>query len=260
VLDYNAEADQYDASRGGTERAAAAARAIEHLLPAPTRILLDVACGTGIVTRRLSSPGRFVAGVDRSPGMARMAASRLPHAVILGDATRLPVASGSVDAVVIIWLLHLLTDAAPVLAEAARVLRPGGVLITTVDKNQSTFAVPSDVAEVTRESREPYAQHASDRFERVVAQAEKHGLRPAGETTFRGTGQGRTPPQWREQLLAGRMPWFRPPGHHHTSPNTERAEENTEGAEALLQALAELPDQDAARPDPVYRLIALTAA
>jgi hypothetical protein len=56
------------------------------------------------------------------------------------------------------------------------------------------------------------------------------------------------------------MPWFRPPGHDHASPNTERAEENTEGAEALLQALAELPDQDAARPDPVYRLIALTAA
>ncbi|NEB79499.1 class I SAM-dependent methyltransferase, partial [Streptomyces sp. SID14478] len=47
----------------------------------------------------------------------------------------LPFADGTFDAVTSVWLLHLLDDAAPVIAEAARVLRPGGVYLTTVDKS-----------------------------------------------------------------------------------------------------------------------------
>jgi hypothetical protein len=117
VTDYCAEAATYDASRGGEARAAATAEAIERLLPAGARTLVDVACGTGIVTRRLRHPARAVLGLDRSPGMLELAAGRLP-------------------------------DAAPVLAEGAQVLRDGGVLVTTVDKDEAAFSVESDIAEV----------------------------------------------------------------------------------------------------------------
>jgi len=245
VLDYNLEADRYDVTRGGEDRAAAAAEAIEELLPEGTGTVVDLACGTGIVTRRLLTPARRVLGVDRSVGMLTLASGRLPQ-VVGGDATRLPLESASVDAIVLIWLLHLLTDAEPVLAEAARVLRPGGVLISTVDKNQAAFEVPSDVAAVTQRVREAYTRSASDRRDRVVAQAAGHGLRPVSETSFVGVGQGRSPRQWQEEIRSHRTPWFR--GIDST---------DADPAGDLCRDLAALPDQERPRPDPVYRLIAL---
>ena len=73
VLDYDREAEHYDATRGGDARADAAADAIETLLARAARgveRVADVACGTGIVTVRLARPGRRVIGVDQSAGMA----------------------------------------------------------------------------------------------------------------------------------------------------------------------------------------------
>jgi predicted TPR repeat methyltransferase len=66
VINYDLEVDRYDESRGGETRAAAASAAIEQLLPVGVRLLLDVGCGTGVVTARLRRPGRTVVGVDRS--------------------------------------------------------------------------------------------------------------------------------------------------------------------------------------------------
>jgi ubiquinone/menaquinone biosynthesis C-methylase UbiE len=255
MLDYDGEAQVYDASRGGEERAAAAAEAVERLLPAGTRTLVDVACGTGIVTRRLRGPGRTVLGADRSPGMLAMASGRLPNAVVTGDATRLPVRSGSVDAVVLIWLLHLLPEAAPVLAEAARVLRPGGVLITTVDKTSAAFRTDGDTSDTSDNSDNsdlaalvapvlrPYRETATDRFDSVAELGARHGLRPVGETVFSGVGQGRSPRHWREQISTGRDAWTRRPDPAQVA--------------RLCDDLAELPDQETARPDPLYRLVAL---
>ncbi len=257
MLDYDSEADHYDASRGGEGRAVAAAKAVTHLLPNGTRTLVDLACGTGIVTRHLADEGRLpakepghdqgrvVIGVDRSPGMLARASRRLPGSVVLGDATQLPLATASVDAVVIIWLLHLVPDAGPVLVEAARILRPSGVLITTVDKDESAFAVPSDVAAVTQQVRAASAPAASDRRDQIIALAGEHGLRPAGETSFPGTGQGRSPRQWQEQILSNRTAWFR----NVNGPDADQAA-------ALCRDLSRLPDQERPRPDPVYRLIA----
>lgn len=152
--------------------------------------MLDIACGTGIVTRRLLRPGRTVIGVDRSPGMLVPAAQRIPGGAVCGDATRLPFASGSVDAVVMVWLLHLLPDPEAVLAEALRVLRPGGRLVTTVDKEAAYFTENSDLARATAELRHQYTPHAPDRPARIRDWAAAHGLRPVGEARFPGTGQG----------------------------------------------------------------------
>jgi ubiquinone/menaquinone biosynthesis C-methylase UbiE len=243
VLDYNAEAETYDISRGGEARAVAAAEAVERLLPRATRTLVDVACGTGIVTMRLGRPDRRVLGVDRSPGMLSRASDRLPGSVLLGDATRLPIGPGSVDAVVLCWLLHLIPDAEPVIAEAARVLRTGGVLITTVDKDAAVFRDGSDIAELMAPLLGEYVADVVDGLGHVTELAAKHGLRPAGRTEFLGAGQGRSPRQWQEAVRSGRVPWGR------------RA---TAGEVAgLCDGLAALPDQEAARPDPRYKLLAL---
>lgn len=171
---YDAEADRYDETRGGDDRAQAAAAALHRLLPQRGTVL-DVAAGTGIVAAELAALGHLVHGIDLSDGMLRKASIRLPGHVVRADALALPVADGSVAAVTAVWLLHLLEDSEPVIAEAARVLRRDGVLLTSVDKRES-----QRVAEGRR--------HASDRpqdgLALVTDRASRHGLELAGATTF----------------------------------------------------------------------------
>ncbi|MER5933469.1 class I SAM-dependent methyltransferase [Streptomyces sp. NPDC002054] len=238
MVDYDAEAEAYDAMRGGVPRAEAAARAVLGLLPPDTATLLDLGCGTGIVTCRMARPGLRVLGVDASPGMARMALGRgVP--VALASATRLPLPDARVDAVSAVWLLHLLHDpgaVAAVVAEAGRVLRPGGVFVTTVDKDAG-HDVGSDVDAVLAPHRRALA---SDEADAVTAYAASAGLRPAGRARFRGHGQGRTPNAMAEGVLAGRYASLLEP-------------QNTVPAE-LVARLGALPAPDTPRGEPTYEI------
>ncbi len=245
MLDYSREAAGYDATRGGDERADAAADAIRSLLPAGAKSVLDVACGTGIVTMRLVADGRHVIGVDRAEGMLALAHDRLPGALVRGDATRLPVAGGSVDAVVMVWLLHLLDmrQVEQVVAEGSRVLRPGGVLITTVDKNDAGYATGSDVADLVGPIRSRFAAPQRDAAGTIIELSEAHRMAVAGEAVFTGHGQGRSPQQWAELIRNVKQDWMRAAG--------------PEIVGGVLRKLAELPGQDVPRAEPVYRLLAL---
>ncbi|KUL69311.1 class I SAM-dependent methyltransferase, partial [Streptomyces sp. NRRL WC-3605] len=171
MLDYDKEAERYDASCGGEARAEAAAAAVLGFLPEGTRRLLDVACGTGIVTRRLAAAdGLSVTGVDLTLAMARRAAARLPGSILLADARRLPFRDGSFDAVISVWLLHLAAtpeDVRALVGECARVLRPGGVYVTTVDK-AAAHNVGSDIDAVLAP---PPRRPATDEADRVRSHA-----------------------------------------------------------------------------------------
>jgi SAM-dependent methyltransferase len=240
VLDYDKEADAYDASRGGEPRAAAAADAVLGLVPASVGRLLDIACGTGIVTRRLAAarPAMRVTGADLTYAMARMAARRLPGAIVLADSRTLPFPDATFDAVTSVWLLHLLDEpeqVRAVVAECARVLKPGGVYVTTVDK-AAAHDVGSDIdAVLAPRPRRP----APDAALLVETYAAALGLRPAGQARFRGRGQGRSPRRTAADLRRG---WFTqlPPG----DPLTERFAERLEA----------LPDQERPRADPEFTL------
>jgi SAM-dependent methyltransferase len=97
--------------------------------------VLDVGCGKGYWLGRMSAWGVPVVGVEHDPARAAVAVTQAP--VAMGDAARLPLATGSVGVVWMIHVLHHLPDPPAVLAEVRRVLRPGGhlVLAETVEDN-----------------------------------------------------------------------------------------------------------------------------
>lgn len=104
--------------------------AVGHLGLHPGGMAVDVGCGTGRalphLERAVGSSGLAV-GVDATPEMCAVAARR--GAVVLGEATRLPLAVGACDAVFAAGLLNHLPDPLVGLAEFARVTRTGGALV-----------------------------------------------------------------------------------------------------------------------------------
>jgi SAM-dependent methyltransferase len=99
--------------------------------------LLDLGCGSGELARRLAADGYTVTGCDIAPAMLRQAAEadheRAVRWIELEPRWEaLPLAAGRLDTVVAASVLEYVRDPHAVLAECARVLRPGGVLVCTV--------------------------------------------------------------------------------------------------------------------------------
>jgi SAM-dependent methyltransferase len=95
--------------------------------------VLDAGCGTGRLIGPLRELGLAVTGVDLSPGMLEVARSVHPDVELAGaDLRRMPFADGRFAGVVAWYsLIHCApADLAQALAEIARVLRPGGHLLT----------------------------------------------------------------------------------------------------------------------------------
>ncbi len=97
--------------------------------------LVDVGTGTGRMIELLGAQARAALGIDRSPEMLRLARGRIEASgltnaeVRRGDMYALPRDDGSADTVVLHQVLHFADDPAAVVAEAARVLAPGGRLL-----------------------------------------------------------------------------------------------------------------------------------
>ena len=98
-------------------------------------VVLDVACGPGIVSAALAARAREVVALDITPEMLNKARQRCAEAGLHnvtfreGSATELPFADDSFDAVVTRLSVHHFPEPRLVLAEMFRVLRPGGTLV-----------------------------------------------------------------------------------------------------------------------------------
>jgi SAM-dependent methyltransferase len=114
------------------------AQTLEVLRPRAGESGLDIGCGPGLLAvdlaRQMGPTGRIFA-IDTSPDMVAMASGRTQAeglsdriAVLIGDAAELPFRDGTFDFLVATQVYEYVPDMKKALAEAARVLRPGGRL------------------------------------------------------------------------------------------------------------------------------------
>jgi ubiquinone/menaquinone biosynthesis C-methylase UbiE len=129
LYDYSQQALAYDTTRSASPSVLAPLR--RALAGAPGRELADVGGGTGNYALALVGEGWRPIVVDRSDQMLAQAADKGLETV-RAEATYLPFAHESFDAVMLVSMLHHVDDPAQALAEAKRVLRPGGRLAVMV--------------------------------------------------------------------------------------------------------------------------------
>jgi SAM-dependent methyltransferase len=130
VTAYGQYSARYDAEAGGGLFATDEPVVAEYLDGREPGVALDAACGTGRFAEFLAERGHRVIGVDSSPDMLAHARSRVPDGEFhLCELDRLPLPDNSVDVIVCALALVHVPRLTPVLAEFARVLRPGGDLV-----------------------------------------------------------------------------------------------------------------------------------
>ena len=98
--------------------------------------LLDIGCGTGFIIDLAVDLFDDVRGIDLTPAMLAHVRLRPNVQVYTADAARLPFEADCFDVVSAYSFMHHLQDLDPVLAEAHRVLRPGGCLYVDLEPNR----------------------------------------------------------------------------------------------------------------------------
>jgi 2-polyprenyl-6-hydroxyphenyl methylase/3-demethylubiquinone-9 3-methyltransferase len=196
VGQYDDLAGQWWRPRGALAPLNWVARARAGLVPPATRdgaILVDLGCGGGLLAPHLAGKGYTLIGVDLVASALEQAA-RHGFTPVRADVARLPLVDGCADVVSAGEIFEHVTDLPTVVAEACRMLRPGGLLIvdTLNDTALSRFLVVT-VAERLR--RVPRGLHDPDLFvdpgvlagecARHGVTLVTHGLRPAAAGLLR---------------------------------------------------------------------------
>ncbi len=131
---YFAEhAEQWDAIRSLHVAESAVEERMRALLVGSIGRLVDIGTGTGRMIELFSAAADHAIGVDRNPEMLRLARAKLDGSdgweLRQGDITALPLADGSADTVILHQVLHFIPAPEAALAEATRLLAPGGRLL-----------------------------------------------------------------------------------------------------------------------------------
>lgn len=102
------------------------------------KIVVDIGCGPGNIYATLKGKPKLLIGIDVAPKSLELA-NDLGYTSVLADATSLPFISGFADVVTLNAALHHCENMGAVLAEAARLVKPGGILITDHDPQLSAW-------------------------------------------------------------------------------------------------------------------------
>jgi ubiquinone/menaquinone biosynthesis C-methylase UbiE len=102
------------------------------------KVVVDIGCGPGNIFATLKGKPKVLIGIDVAPKSLEIAAD-LGYTPLLADATNLPLISGFADIVTLNAALHHCEDMEAVLKEAARLVKPGGLLVTDHDPQKSAW-------------------------------------------------------------------------------------------------------------------------
>lgn len=200
-VSFDRIADRYDETRGGEKRGRELSGEVaQWLVPGMS---LEVGVGTGLIAQGLTARGASVVGIDLSPAMLARAHARLGPRVAVGDAMALPVATGSVANVYFVWVLHLVGDVAETLAEAVRVLRPGGRVIVLHGHPQQETEMDVALAPLQQ-----FRKVRRDETETVAAAATRAGLVEVHRGYTEGYPLRESPANVAEQLERRTWSWL----------------------------------------------------
>ena len=130
---FDRAAEFYDRTRSiGMDALEASLDLLEKEFSGRGRVL-EIGVGTGMLALPLAERGFDLVGLDLSAGMmeklAEKAGGRAPFPLVRGDATLLPFADGAFGGGYVRWVLHLIPRWRDAVAEACRVVGPGGVIL-----------------------------------------------------------------------------------------------------------------------------------
>lgn len=115
-----------------------------HTLPVQRPRVLDLGCGTGVISQELGEWSDVVS-LDMSDLALKFCSERGLRHLVRARGEWLPIAASSVDAILALDIFEHIEDDAAAFREAYRVLRPGGVLVLSVPAFRSLWG-PHDVA------------------------------------------------------------------------------------------------------------------
>lgn len=125
-------AGEWDAMRNELFGASFSASALLGLIPS-NWVIADLGCGTGNAAELLAPVVKQVIAVDQSDAMLVAARQRLAPfknvEFVRGDLEKIPLANASVDVAAMMLVLHHITEPDAAIAEARRIIRPGGALV-----------------------------------------------------------------------------------------------------------------------------------
>jgi SAM-dependent methyltransferase len=155
--------------------------------------VVDLAAGTGLMTRLLPPVGRLIA-VEPLPEMRQVLAARVPEAeVVMGAGEHTPLPAAVADAVVIAQAFHWFANSDAV-EEIARILRPTGVLALVWNVRDSSDPFMERLYAVLAPHRQQSPGHDSTPWQRLF-EAEDTPLRLTSEKTF----------SWQEPITLGHL-------------------------------------------------------
>lgn len=143
---------------------------LDLLAVGPGERVLDIGCGSGVVTREVArrvAPAGLAVGVDPSPAMLTVARELADQQGVgewvdlrVGDARALPFADAEFDVVIAVTALSHFPGGEHVIPELMRVMRPGGRL-GVFDRDTDSFIVAHPDRALTRRIVAAFSDHAS---------------------------------------------------------------------------------------------------
>jgi SAM-dependent methyltransferase len=150
----------------------------------PGTALLDLAAGTGKLTRLLAPTGARLVAVEPAPAMRERLSAALPGVPVLaGTAEAVPLPDGAVDAATVAQAFHWF-DAPAALRELHRVLRPGGGLALLWNVREDTGEWDRHLTDLVAGLRGENPWYGAREWEPAFAAAADR-FEPAGEAVFR---------------------------------------------------------------------------